>query len=114
MAQPDLLHLSPVTLLLLTNAITLNCMNVNYVRLTGHTATTGIPDRKIFATMIRMVIGSGLYIIAGTSFTIWLIQYFGFNSGDSIHILLVTAIVALLVKTCMHLPTGDREKDLET
>jgi predicted membrane channel-forming protein YqfA (hemolysin III family) len=58
--------------------------------------------------------GVGLYIIAGVFFVIWLIEYFGHTAGEEIHIVLVSAIILLLVKTFMHFPSrGRREKILK-
>ena len=63
--------------------------------------------------MFRTIIGFGLYAIAGALCVIWSIEYFGFNSGDSVHTLLVIAIVLMLVKTSMHLPAATKVKDFE-
>lgn len=39
-----------------------------------------------------------LYVIAALIVIIWALIYFGFHSGDEIHILLVVAIIIVLVR----------------
>src|ERR1041385_1793661 len=48
--------------------------------------------------------GSRLNIIAGTLFLIWLIEFFGYNAGQNIHILLLFSIIIMLTKTLSRLP----------
>ena len=48
--------------------------------------------------------GSRLNIIAGTLFLIWLIEFFGYNAGQNIHILLLFSIIIMLTKTLSRIP----------
>ena len=50
--------------------------------------------------------GSRLNIIAGTLFLIWLIEFFGYNAGQNIHILLLFSIIIMLTKTLIRLPNA--------
>ena len=42
--------------------------------------------------------GNLLYIIAVVLIIAWALGYFGFNSGNLIHILLVIAVIAVLLR----------------
>lgn len=42
--------------------------------------------------------GNFLYVLAIVLVTIWAFNYFLYNAGDIIHILLVIAVIALLVR----------------
>jgi amino acid permease len=42
--------------------------------------------------------GNFLYVLAIILVTIWAFNYFLYNAGDIIHILLVLAVIALLVR----------------
>ncbi|MEI9918433.1 MAG: lmo0937 family membrane protein [Bacteroidota bacterium] len=45
--------------------------------------------------------GSRLNIIAATLFIIWVVEFFGYNAGQNIHILLLVSIVIVLTKVSM-------------
>jgi len=48
--------------------------------------------------------GSRLNIIAGTLFIIWLVEFFGYNAGQNIHVLLLFSIIIMLTKLLVRLP----------
>jgi hypothetical protein len=50
--------------------------------------------------------GSRLNIIAGTLFIVWLIEFFGYNAGQNIHVLLLFSIIIMLTKTLARLPNA--------
>lgn len=47
---------------------------------------------------------SPLNIIAGFLFVIWIVEYFGYDAGEDIHLLLLLSIILFLIKTFILLP----------
>jgi len=50
---------------------------------------------------------SFLNIIAGFLFVIWGVEYFGYDAGEDIHILLLLSIILFLIKTFILYPAKD-------
>ena len=48
--------------------------------------------------------GSRLNIIAGTLFIIWAVEFFGYNAGQNIHVLMLLSIIIVLTKILARLP----------
>jgi hypothetical protein len=48
--------------------------------------------------------GISLNLIACALFTIWIIEYFGYNAGGSIHILLIMGILLVAARLILLIP----------
>jgi hypothetical protein len=55
--------------------------------------------------------GSGLNIIAATLFIIWMVEYFGYNAGQNIHIVLLVSIIIVLTKALTPLPVKEQTEN---
>jgi hypothetical protein len=55
-------------------------------------------EKHIFYTFNNRIMGNILYLIAVILIIAWAIGYFGYAAGGLIHILLVIAIIAILLR----------------
>jgi hypothetical protein len=58
----------------------------------------GLPVKQIYNSKNNHVMGNLLYLIAVILIIFWAIGYFGYQAGGLIHILLVIAVIAVLLK----------------
>lgn len=64
----------------------------------------------------KSVWGLRLNMIAATLSIIWIVEFFGYNAGQNIHILLFLSIIIMLTKTLIILPIeeyGGQEKEIK-
>lgn len=65
----------------------------------------------IFAyNQINVVMGQTLSLVGAALLIIWIVEYFAYNAGDGIHVLLLVAIGLFLVKAFMHFPSRISDK----
>ena len=78
---------------------------MNYVNYSKNYVTAAIIDNHTFVSVIILltnlkitIMGNLLYVVAVVLIVAWAVGFLGFHAGGLIHILLVIAIIAVLVR----------------